>query len=83
MAGGTGSGSFIDMGYLAKSMQSVKLDGVSLYAALGGAFSDLNQRTRANSYAALMELDYCMGGNPSPPYVSRWTDTLAYPYDNV
>ncbi len=87
VAGGTGSGSFIDMGYLAKSMQSVKLDGVSLYAVLGGAFSDLNQRTRANSYAALMELDYCMGGNPSPPYVSRWTDTLenraAYPYDNV
>ncbi len=87
VAGGTGSGSFIDMGYLAKSMQSVKLDGVSLYAVLGGAFSDLNQRTRANSYAALMELDYCMQGNPSPPYVSRWTDTIenraAYPYDNV
>jgi hypothetical protein len=87
VAGGTGSGSFIDMGYLAKSMQSVKLDGVSLYAVLGGAFADLNQRTRANSYAALMELDYCMQGNPIPPYVSRWTDTIEnrakYPYDNV
>ncbi len=87
VAGGTGSGSFIDMGYLAKSIQSVQLDGVSLYALLGGAFADLSQRTRANSYAALMELDYCMQGNPSPPYVSRWTDTLenraAYPYDNV
>ncbi len=88
VAGGTGSGSFIDMGYLAKSMQNPRPDQVSLYAVLGGAFADLNEkRTLANSYAAMMELDYCMQGNPRPPYVEYWTDTIrndaAYPYDNV
>ncbi len=88
VAGGTGSGSFIDMGYLAKSMQNPRPDQVSLYAILGGAFSELNEkRMLANSYAAMMELDYCMQGTPSPPYVDSWTDTIrntaTYPYDNV
>ncbi len=88
VAGGTGSGSFIDMGYLAKSMQNPRPDQVSLYAILGGAFADLNEkRMLANSYAALMELDTCMQGTPSPPYVENWTDTIrntaSYPYDSV
>ncbi len=88
VAGGTGSGSFIDMGYLAKSMQNPRPEQVSLYAILGGAFADLNEkRTLANSYAAMMELDHCMGGTPRPPYVDHWTDTIrndaAYPFDNV
>lgn len=88
VAGGTGSGSFIDMGYLAKSMQNPRPEQVSLYAVLGGAFADLNEkRTLANSYAAMMELDYCMQGSPQPPYVEAWTDTIrndaAYPFDNV
>ena len=88
VAGGTGSGSFIDMGYLAKSMQNPRPDQVSLYAILGGAFADLNEkRMLANSYAAMMELDYCMQGSPRPPYVENWTDSIrneaAYPYDNV
>ena len=88
VAGGTGSGSFIDMGYLAKSMQNPRPEQVSLYAILGGAFADLNEkRTLANSYAAMMELDYCMQGSPQPPYVEAWTDTIrndaAYPFDNV
>ena len=88
VAGGTGSGSFIDMGYLAKSMQNPRPEQVSLYAILGGAFADLNEkRTLANSYAAMMELDHCMNGSPQPPYVDHWTDTIrndaAYPFDNV
>ncbi len=88
VAGGTGSGSFIDMGYLAKSMQNPRPEQVSLYAVLGGAFADLQEkRTLANSYAAMMELDYCMQGSPRPPYVEHWTDSIrneaAYPYDNV
>ena len=88
VAGGTGSGSFIDMGYLAKSMQNPRPEQVSLYAILGGAFADLTEkRTLANSYAAMMELDYCMQGSPRPPYVENWTDSIrndaAYPYDNV
>lgn len=88
LAGGTGSGSFIDMGYLVKSMQNPRPEQVSLYAVLGGAFANLNEkRTLANSYAAMMELDYCMQGSPQPPYVEAWTDTIrndaAYPYDNV
>lgn len=88
LAGGTGSGSFIDMGYLAGSMLNPRPEQVSLYAILGGAFADLHEkRTLANSYAALMELDYCMQGDPQPPYVENWTDTLSnraeYPFDNV
>lgn len=88
LAGGTGSGSFIDMGYLAESMLNPRPEQVSLYAILGGAFADLHEkRTLANSYAALMELDYCMQGDPQPPYVENWTDTIAnraeYPFDNV
>ena len=35
----------------------------------------------------MMELDYCMGGDPHPPYVDQWTDTITneatYPFDNV
>ena len=66
VAGGTGSGSFIDMGYLAKSMQSVKLDGVSLYAVLGGAFfrpqpEDTRQQLRGADGTRLLH-----AGQPHP-----------------
>lgn len=62
-AGGTGSGSFLDMGYLAKAL-NVGPDGpVELILLLPTGYSGANKEaTEANSYAALMELDACMSG---------------------
>ncbi len=62
-AGGTGSGAFLDMGYLAKAL-NVGPDGpVELILFLPSGYSGANKEaTEANSYAALMELDACMSG---------------------
>jgi hypothetical protein len=58
-AGGTGSGSFLDMGFFAKALNP---DGpVELILLLPTGYSGANREaTEANSYAALMELDACM-----------------------
>jgi len=91
LAGGAGSGSFIDMGYLSK--QLVKR------AAMGGNEVDLmlmlpsgypghdKTRCEANTYAALMELESCMGNGPG--FIKGWNpdatyaDFPLYPYDNI
>ena len=59
-AGGTGAGSFIDMGYLAKWIAKTKLNGakVDLALMLPSGFSGHGKsRTEANTYGALMELE--------------------------
>ncbi|MCO8161521.1 GYF domain-containing protein [Pseudomonas sp. 21LCFQ010] len=87
-AGGTGSGSFLDMGYLAKAIlkESNIAGKVDLFFVLPGGFHAYNtERVQANGYAALMELETCMRGNP---LLKHWdaTDNLfidTRPYDDV
>lgn len=77
-AGGTGSGSFLDLGYLSNIIgkQAATIGGATCNLALllptGYKGANL-ERTQANTYAALMELETCMrqGSN----YISRWSDS--------
>lgn len=87
IAGGTGSGAFIDMGYLCKSLKYPKPAEVNLYALTGGAFSALKARVLANSYAGLTELEYCMRDSHHDTFVRSWAPGLnneaSRPYDDV
>ncbi len=75
VAGGTGSGGFIDMGYLASSLRLAPQSDVDLFLLLPGGFQGANRgRVFANGYAALSELEMCMRGDRRAPYVGRWTD---------
>jgi hypothetical protein len=69
-AGGTGSGGFLDIGYLARSvMEDAQVDLVLLLpSGFEGAGKD---RVFANTFAALKEMEYAIRGNE---YVKRWTD---------
>ena len=77
VAGGTGSGAFLDMGYLCRSLQNPKPAEVNLYAITGGAFAGGNERVLANSYAAMSELEYCMRDNDKDSYVTSWAEGLS------
>lgn len=90
-AGCTGSGSFLDMGYLVKWLAGKMLPGaeIDLVLMLPSGYGDSGHgkaRSEANTYAALMELETCMGhGNQ---LVSGWTnsehpDLPRTPYDDV
>lgn len=73
VAGGTGSGSFLDMGYLARWLAKTEVGSadVELMLFLPTGFTGANKdRTEANGYAALMELESTMRGNKG--YVGRW-----------
>lgn len=74
VAGGTGSGSFLDMGWLAQSLADTIFNGQSdvqliLFTPTGFAMAN-KDRTEANGYAALMELETCM--RKFPQYVGEW-----------
>lgn len=78
VAGGTGSGSFLDMGWLCSwlARDEVGAADVDLMLFLPTGFAGANKdRTEGNGYAALMELESVMRGEAD--YVKRW-DT----YDN-
>lgn len=88
-AGGTGSGAFLDMGYLAKAILKEKhVEGkVDLFFLLPGGFvSKTNpDRIQANAYAALMELETALRGHR---LVQQWDalDNLFIdnrPYDDA
>ncbi|MFZ7328499.1 tubulin-like doman-containing protein, partial [Comamonas jiangduensis] len=73
VAGGTGSGSFLDMGWLARWIADSEVGSadVDLMLFLPTGFSGANKiRTEANGYAALMELEAAMRGNRN--FVGRW-----------
>lgn len=73
VAGGTGSGAFLDMGLLARWLAKSEVDhaDVELMLFLPTGYSSANKdRTEANGYAALMELESAMLGNRG--YVGRW-----------
>lgn len=74
-AGGTGSGSFLDVGYALRSMRAPRADQVDLFLMLPGGYRDANkERVFANTYAALSELEFAMRGSRNPPYTTRWTE---------
>lgn len=89
VAGGTGSGSFLDMGWLAGwiARDEVGSADVELMLFMPTGFSGANKdRTEANGYAALMELESAMRGYSD--YVKRWDsydqpDLPLKPYDEV
>ncbi len=90
IAGGTGGGSFLDMGWLAKKQASDVLAAseTELYVFLPTGFAGANKdRTEANAYASLMELESCMRGGVD--FVKRWDEfegdvrLAAKPYDEV
>jgi hypothetical protein len=74
-AGGTGSGSFLDLGYLSGWLGSdVANQGVTtnLVLMLPSGFKGAGlSRTEANTYAALMELETCM--RQGTQYIKQWT----------
>lgn len=73
VAGGTGSGAFLDMGLLARWLAKTEVGSadVELMLFLPTGYSGANKdRTEANGYAALMELESAMLGNKG--YVGRW-----------
>jgi hypothetical protein len=75
IAGGTGSGSFLDMGWLTRNLAEKAFGGgrydvqLVLFTPRGFAKADRDQ-TEANGYAALMELETCM--RQYPEYVGTW-----------
>jgi hypothetical protein len=89
-AGSTGSGSFLDMGYLAKwlanmTIQEAKID---LCLMLPSGFHRSNEtRSKANTYASLMELETCM--RQKIQFVKGWdhhgsvTKLPTRPYDDI
>lgn len=73
VAGGTGSGAFIDMGLIARWLAKTEVGSadVELMLFLPTGYAGANKdRTEANGYAALMELESAMLGNKG--YVGRW-----------
>jgi hypothetical protein len=89
VAGGTGAGAFLDMGWLAKwiARETVSVAEVEMMLFLPTGYQGANkERTEANGYASLMELETCMRGGAN--YVSRWEtydrpELSATPYDEI
>ncbi len=90
-AGGTGSGSFLDLGYLSGWLgRDAANQGVTtnLVLMLPSGYKGAGlTRTEANTYAALMELETCMRQGSS--YIKQWTageiprDMSNSPYSDV
>jgi len=73
-AGGTGSGSFLDLGYLSGIIGkgcSVASVTTNLVLMLPTGYAGANRtKTQANTYAALMELETCM--RQGSRYIKQW-----------
>ncbi|MGB5158066.1 MAG: tubulin-like doman-containing protein [Desulfobacterales bacterium] len=88
-AGGTGSGSFLDLGYLSGWLGKDANQGVitNLVLMLPSGYKGAGlTRTEANTYAALMELETCM--RQGSRYIKQWTaeiprDMPNSPYSDV
>lgn len=75
VAGGTGGGTFIDMGWLAGwiANSAVTEASVELVLFLPTGYASANKdRTEANGYASLMELETCMRSGANTGFVDRW-----------
>ncbi len=75
-AGGTGSGAFLDLGYLISMLgkkAGVEKPTINLVLMLPTGYSGANAtRTQANTYGALMELETCM--REGLGYIKRWDE---------
>ena len=89
-AGGTGSGSFLDIGYLAGwvgKQAAIQRVTTNLVLMLPTAYQSAGPRTEANTYAALMEMETCM--RQGSRHIHQWVeeevprDMPAYPYSDV
>lgn len=90
-AGGTGSGSFLDLGYLSKwigKKVATAGDSVHLVLMLPSGYNAANKtRTEANTYAALMEMETSM--RQGSGYIKRWAEheylpeLPGTPYDEI
>lgn len=75
IAGGTGSGIFLDLGFLLREMfQAFNLSTIA-FAVLPGIFANHGDRTLANGYAALKEADFYKFGNDFMP---QWTASFEH-----
>lgn len=91
VAGGTGAGSYLDMGWLANwvARDEVSSAEVELVVFMPSGFQGAGKdRTEANGYAALMELETAMRGGAVGRYISRWDaydkpSLSVKPYDEV
>lgn len=80
VAGGTGSGSFLDMCWLAKTLgHKYNNAAVQLYLFTPSGYTDDPDRMGANGYAAFMELETCMLGSAN--YVGTWDKHVEYELD--
>ena len=75
-AGGTGSGSFLDMGFLSGVIGKQAANAgvtTNLVLMLPTGYKGANRtRTQANTYAALMELETCM--RQGSRYIKQWNE---------
>lgn len=71
LAGGTGSGAFIDAGLFLKSIGGQEFKEVDAYLMLPSGFGKHQARTLANGFAALAELEHSMMKR-KPEYVREW-----------
>lgn len=69
LAGGTGSGMFIDMGLFLRAMTGPEFADVDAYLMLPSGFRRHGMRTLANGFAALAELEQAM---VNPPFIEAW-----------
>jgi len=84
VAGGTGAGTFLDMGYLARHVAKGAVDSanVDLMLFLPTGYQGANkERTEANGYASLIELETCMRGGSH--YVTRWENSDPLELDDL
>jgi hypothetical protein len=75
VAGGTGSGMFLDMGYLLRKelgLERNRIVGIFVLPKVFTRATDASENVEGNGYAALKELDYWMG--------CRDESTVNYPY---
>ena len=86
IAGGTGSGSFIDMGFLCRDLfpNAVSTAYLVLPSVFDGVVGSKRQTTRANGFAAIKELEYYM----QPHFDAHGTDgdrftTHTFSWDNA
>ena len=90
-AGGTGSGSFLDLGYVSQIIGKIATQEegstTNLVLMLPTGYSGANRKILANTYAALMELETCM--RQGTRYIKQWaenefiSDMPENPYNNV
>lgn len=68
LSGGTGCGTFLNIGYLLREMYGQKCD-LYAYAVLPGSFANCGDYVGANAYGAALDVDFLMSNvDPDHPY---------------